>query len=522
MKKLWTLVIVSALFLLSGCSSAPAPKEEPKEEPKNGTLVVGMECNYAPFNWTQVSNSEFAVMLEDGSFADGYDVQVAKRIAEVLDMNLEIKKMSWDGLEPALQANVIDLVIAGMTDTEERRQRVDFTTPYYESDMVMIVKGDGDLADASTLKEFTGTTILGQMNTLYDTVIDQIPNVNHAKPLEDYPAMVMQLDNGLVDGLTAELPVAAGIVATNPNLTYVEFEEGKGFNIDLTDTSVSIAVNKDNVALKDKVQSVLDDFSDKEKKELMDDAITRIPATIEKLSDNIITSSYQIFSTYFPLFLSGIESTLILAFSGTILGLFIGLIIGGLRAIKVEERDSALTKIGKRCIWLVTTFYIEVFRGTPMMVQGAFIYYGLKGLLDWSPMVAGIFVITVNTGAYMAEIVRAGIQSVDKGQSEAARSLGMNSLQTMIFIVLPQAIRNSFPSIGNEFVTNIKDSSVLNIIAVTELFYQAKSVAGSLYAFVPTYFVVALVYLCLTFPTTRVLDYIEKRMHRLSTEQGDN
>lgn len=518
MKKM-IAVLLSILFLVTGCNST-TPVDEKKEEPKNGTLVVGMECNYAPFNWTQVSSNEYSIMLEDGSFADGYDVQVAKRIADALDMNLEIKKMSWDGLEPALQADVIDLVIAGMTDTEERRQRVDFTTPYYESDMVMIVKKDGDLANASTLKDFSGKTILGQMNTLYDTVIDQIPNVNHAKPLEDYPAMVMQLDNDLVDGLTAELPVAAGIVATNPNLKYVEFAEGKGFNIDLTDTSVSIAVNKNNTELKDKVQSVLEDFDDKEKKELMDDAITRIPATIEELSDNLVTSSYQIFSTYFPLFLSGIQSTLILAFSGTILGLIIGLFIGGLRAVKIEKRDSTLTKLGKRCIWLITTFYIEVFRGTPMMVQGAFIYYGLKGILDWSPMIAGIFVITINTGAYMAEIMRAGIQSVDDGQTEAARSLGMNSFQTMTSIVLPQAIRNSFPSIGNEFVTNIKDSSVLNIIAVTELFYQAKSVAGSLYAFVPTYFVVALVYLCLTFPTTRILDYIEKRMNRNKMSEG--
>lgn len=521
MKKI-TAILITILFLLTGCGSTKTVDNTEKTY-KNGTLVVGMECNYAPFNWTQVSSSDTAVMLEDGSYADGYDVQVAKRIADALDMKLEIKKMSWDGLEPALQANVIDLIIAGMTDTAERRQRVDFTTPYYVSDMVMVVKKDSELANAKTLKDFTGKTVLGQMNTLYDVIIDQIPNVNHATPLEDYPSMIMQLDNGLVDGLTAELPVASGIVATNPELTYVEFEKGQGFNVDLTDTSVSIAVNKDNSELKNKVQSVLDKFSDEDKKEMMDEAIERIPATIEELSDNLFVSAYQIFNTYAPLFFSGVQSTLLLAFSGTILGLFIGLIVGGLRATKIEQRDAKITKIIKRITWFITTLYIEIFRGTPMMVQGAFIYYGLKSVLDWSPLVAGIFVITINTGAYMAEIMRAGIQSVDDGQTEAARSLGMNSFQTMTSIVLPQAIRNSFPSIGNEFVTNIKDSSVLNIIAVTELFYQAKSVAGSLYAFVPTYFVVALVYLCLTFPTTRILDYIERRMNRQNTsEKGGN
>lgn len=420
--------------------------------------------------------------------------------------------MSWDGLEPSLQAGVIDAVVAGMTDTEERRQRVDFTQPYYESEMVMIVRKDSDLAQASTLSEFRGKRILGQLNTLYDVVIDQIKDVQHMTALEDYPAMVMQINQNMVDGITAELPVAAGIIATNPDLTYVEFAPGKGFDIDLTDTSVSIAVSKENSELKAQINQVLDDISKVERKQIMDDAIERIPATMN-LSDNWLMASWQIVTEYAPLFLNGVETTLILAFFGTIFGLCIGLLVGALRAIKVEERDVLPVKIGKRFVYFLTSIYIEVFRGTPMMVQGAFIFYGVKSFLDWSPLAAGIFVITINTGAYMAEIIRSGIQSVDKGQVEAARSIGMSSLQTMRYIVIPQAIRNSFPSIGNEFVINIKDSSVLNVIALTELFYQAKSVAGSLYAFVPSYFVVACIYLCLTYPTTRLLGYIEKRMN---------
>lgn len=491
---------------------------------ENNTFVVGMECNYAPFNWTQVNETTTSVPLEGGGFADGYDVAIAKAIADYLGKDLVIKKMSWDGLEPALQSGVIDAVIAGMTDTAERRKRVDFTDTYYESQMVLIVRKGDSLEKAKSLDDFSGKKVLGQLNTLYDTVIDQIPNVQHATALEDYPAMVMQLNTKLVDAVTAELPVAAGIIATNPDLTYVEFEEGKGFDVDLTDTSVSIAVSKENSELREQINAYLDTLSADDKKELMDSAIDRIPATITSLSDNLFVAAKQIFSVYSPLFLQGVSSTLVLAFSGTILGLLIGLIIGAIRAIKVDHRDKLAIKGVKRFGWLLTTIYIEVFRGTPMMVQGAFIYYGLKNIVHWSPFAAGIFVITINTGAYMAEIVRSGIQSVDKGQTEAARSIGMNSIQTMIYIVLPQAIKNSFPSIGNEFVTNIKDSSVLNVIAVTELFYQAKSVAGSLYAFVPTYFVVALIYLCLTFPTTRILNYIEAIMSRKKTiaiEKGD-
>ena len=232
-----------------------------------------MECNYTPFNWTQVNETKTTVALEGGGYADGYDVTIARAIAKYLDKELVIKKMSWDGLEPALQAGVIDAVIAGMTDTVDRRQRVDFTQPYYESQMVMIVRKDDQLADAKSLKDFSNKKVLGQLNTLYDTVIDQIPNVIHATALEDYPAMVMQLNNELVDGVTAELPVAAGIVATNPDLTYVEFANGKGFDVDLTDTSVSIAVNKDNPELKNQIDSYLDTLSDKEKREMMDESI---------------------------------------------------------------------------------------------------------------------------------------------------------------------------------------------------------------------------------------------------------
>ena len=493
-------------------------------ETQQDTFIVGMECNYAPFNWTQVNETKTSVPLEGGGYADGYDVAIARAIADSLGKELVIKKMSWDGLEPALQSGVIDAVIAGMTDTADRRKRVDFTQTYYESQMVLIVRKGDSLENATSLADFSNKKVLGQLNTLYDTVIDQIPNVQHATALEDYPAMVMQLSTGLVDAVTAELPVAAGIIATNPDLTYVEFEDGKGFDVDLTDTSVSIAVAKGNTELKDAIDEYLDTLSSEDKKELMDSAINRIPATITELSDNLFVAAKQIFSVYAPLFFSGIGSTLILAFSGTILGLLIGLLIGAIRAIHIDPHDSMASKVIKRIAWLLTTIYIEVFRGTPMMVQGAFIYYGLKNIVHWSPFAAGIFVITINTGAYMAEIVRSGIQSVDRGQTEAARSIGMNSIQTMIYIVLPQAIKNSFPSIGNEFVTNIKDSSVLNVIAVTELFYQAKSVAGSLYAFVPTYFVVALIYLCLTFPTTRILNYIETRMNHkkpIAIEKGD-
>lgn len=224
----------------------------------------------------------------------------------------------------------------------------------------------------------------------------------------------------------------------------------------------------------------------------------------------------QVVTRYWPLFWVGLQKTLLIALTGTIIGLVIGLLVGGVRAVcgNRESRDSRWSRIIKWLFYILTSIYIEFFRGTPLIVQGVFIYYGLKPMLQWTPVVAGICIMSVNTGAYMAEIVRAGIQSVDVGQTEAARSIGMTSAQTMFHVVLPQAIKNSFPSIGNEFVVNIKDSSVLNAISLTELYFQMTSVAGAMFRFTEAAFVALILYLIMTFSTTRILRAIEIHMNR--------
>jgi putative lysine transport system permease protein len=200
------------------------------------------------------------------------------------------------------------------------------------------------------------------------------------------------------------------------------------------------------------------------------------------------------------------------------IGLCIGLLVGGVRAIKLDKTASNFNKILKKVIDTILKVYIEVFRGTPMMVQAVFIYYLVyTNIVRWDKMVAAIFIISINTGAYMAEIVRSGIQAVDVGQNEAARSLGMSSMQTMMSVILPQAIKNAFPAIGNELIVNIKDSSVLMIISITELMFQSNSIAGTTYRFTETYFVTAMIYLMLTTISSIILNAIEKRMNNTET-----
>lgn len=273
MKKLITLVAVVAM--LSGCTAAPK-EETPTDGAK--TLTVGMECNYAPFNWTEVEASDTNIAIGEVGFCDGYDVQIARTLADSMGRELVISKMDWDALEPSLSSGKIDAIIAGMTDTADRRENADFTSPYYQSEMVMVVRKDSPFVTATTLAEFDGAKIQGQMNTMYDTVIDQIPNVEHQIPLENYPYLIASLLSGSADGITAETPVGLGAVAANPDLALVEFEEGQGFQIDLADTAVSIAVKKGNTDLLNEIQAALDGMSEDSRVAMMEDATKRQPA----------------------------------------------------------------------------------------------------------------------------------------------------------------------------------------------------------------------------------------------------
>ncbi len=268
---------LAVMLLMVGCSS---PSKETNElGDKKEVLTVGMECNYAPFNWSQVNQSETAQKISAVDYCDGYDVEIALRIAKELDMELEVKAISWEGLIVALNNGEIDAIIAGMTQTPERAEAVNFTTPYYESQMVMIVRNsDEELVQATSIQDFSGYKVLGQANTLYDEIINQIEGVTHVVPLPTYPRMILSLRQGEVDGITSELPVAQGVVAANPDLTIVTFEEGQGFE---ADTTVSIAVAKSNEELLNKIQEALETISPEERVALMKSATERQPATAE-------------------------------------------------------------------------------------------------------------------------------------------------------------------------------------------------------------------------------------------------
>ena len=266
-------IVILAVFLLAGCSS-----NNSDPAPATPILRVGMECNYAPFNWTTTVKGDHTVAISSVDYADGFDVVIASMLAEKMGMEVQIVKLDWDNLIPALQHDQIDAVIAGMTDTPVRREAVDFTTPYYVSEEVVLVRKDGPVANIQSISELAGHKVQGQMNTIYDTIIDQINGVEHMPAAETFPAAIQALLAGGVDAVTSELPVAVGVVVANPELAYVQFSSGNGFAGSEEDASVSIAVKKGNTELLNSLQKALDSISAADRQQLMLDATNRQPA----------------------------------------------------------------------------------------------------------------------------------------------------------------------------------------------------------------------------------------------------
>ncbi len=215
---------------------------------------------------------------------------------------------------------------------------------------------------------------------------------------------------------------------------------------------------------------------------------------------------------YYPLLLEGIFNTLFLATVGTIFGIIIGLVIAIINNIEINKRDSKLMKILKKFSHIIAKLYVDIVRGTPMMVQAMVFFYGLAyGGINLDPLFAGLLIISFNTAAYIAEIIRSGINAIDSGQMEAAVSLGLSHKMAMTKIILPQALKNTIPALMNELIVNVKDTSVLSVIGVTELFYMTKGAASQNYLYFQSYVLTAIIYLILTKSLTVLFTWIIKK-----------
>ena len=474
-------------------------------------LRIGMEAAYAPFNWTQDDDKNGAVKIEGtNQYANGYDVQIAKQVAKALGKKPLVVKTSWNGLIPALTSGKLDMIIAGMSPTAERKKEIAFSNSYYTSEPVVLVNKDGAYTNAKTLKDFKGAKITSQQGVYLYNLISQLTGAKQETAMGDFAQMRQALESGVIDGYISERPEALTAESANSKFKMIQFK--KGFEVNEEDATIAIGMRKNDNRL-EQVNAAIAKISAKDQVALMDKMIQNQPVETDTSKDKttFFGQVTKILKDNWPQFLRGAGLTLLISITGTIAGLIIGLLIGVYRTAPTAK-NKALALLQTLFGWFLNV-YIEIFRGTPMIVQSMVIYYGTAQAFGVSidRTIAAIFIVSINTGAYMSEIVRGGIFAVDKGQFEAATALGMTHNQTMRKVVLPQVVRNILPATGNEFVINIKDTSVLNVISVVELYFSGNTIATQTYQYFQTFTIIAIIYFVLTFTVTRILRYVERR-----------
>lgn len=269
------LSVILCISVFAGCGN----EKGTESSAENGVLKVGLECAYAPFNWTQVDDSNNAVKIEGtNQYANGYDVQIARKIAEGMGKELVVVKCTWEGLLPGVQSGAFDMIIAGMSPTAERKKEVDFSDAYYTSNLVVVVRKDGKYTEAKTIKDFDGAKIVGQQGTFHETVIKQMPGVTQIDSMKDFPQMITALNSKTIDGYIAEEPGAIADTTANDSLTYIPLKNNDtGFTASEEDTTIAIGMKKGNNQL-NKVNELLKAITESEREEIMKSAIKNQPA----------------------------------------------------------------------------------------------------------------------------------------------------------------------------------------------------------------------------------------------------
>lgn len=273
LKVLLCSAMMAALALTAGCGG-----DDKKADSGKKVLKVGMECAYAPYNWSQTSADGGAVKIAGTSeYAYGYDVIMAKKMADSMGAELEIHKIEWDGLAPAVVSGKIDAAIAGMSITSERKQAVDFTKPYYYATVVALVKKDSPQAQAKSVADLKGSIATSQLNTIWYDQIDQVPEVTKLPAIDNVPGMIVALRSGKCNLIVTDIPTAKAAAYANNDLVMVTFPEDKGFKTSVEDVEIGIAIKKGNKELADSMNKVLGSMTADDFNKIMDEAIKKQP-----------------------------------------------------------------------------------------------------------------------------------------------------------------------------------------------------------------------------------------------------
>jgi His/Glu/Gln/Arg/opine family amino acid ABC transporter permease subunit len=464
--------------LLSVIAAEPLFAQSALERVRSaGRLRVGIDATYPPFG-----------IAEGGEFS-GFDVDIATAVARELGVRAELVNASFDGVFPALQNASFDVVISAVTITPERSATLLFSDPYIAAGQQIVVRNDSPIAGPDNLD---GRTVGVQINTTAQFAMEKRAGVTIAK-YNTIDLALLDLQNGRIDAVASDGPVLRYMVRSS-------FQGLKPVGDEYTDEQFGIVLARGSDDLRRAVNAALWRVQDGGEYAKIyakwfggtADPGIAVPAA-RAFDPGLISRTWSFF-------LRGVWMTAVMAAASLGLGLPFGLIL-------------ALARVqSKRVLSASAAVYVEVMRGTPLLVQILFVYFVLPSVGVRVPAFAsGILALTLNAAAYISEVIRAGIQSIDAGQMEAARALGMSYWQSMRRVILPQTFRRVVPPLTNEGIALLKDSSLVSVIGLTELARTGQELASRYAAPLTIWPLVALLYLALTFPLTRVAEHLERR-----------
>ncbi|MGQ5709998.1 ABC transporter substrate-binding protein/permease [Lactobacillus sp. PSON] len=446
---------------------------------KSKKLVVGTSADYPPLEFTTSDNGKTKYV--------GVDIELARDIAKDLGVKLVVKNMSFDSLLVALETGKVDMVISAMTPTVERKQSIDFSKIYYRPSGEYFLINKRDQNKYKKIKDFNGKTVGAQTGSIQYNLIEKQMKKSKVKGLGKINNLVLALQSNKVAGVVMEEMTAKAYAHNNKNVIAVrsDLREQQAGN--------AIAIAKGQTGLVKAVNKTIDRV---QKENLINNKYLPEAAKYMKTAQKTNTMM-----KYAPYFIKGIGYTIVITIFSVIIGIVLGIVLALMRLSK------------NKILHAISVAYIEFIRGTPQMVQILFVYFGVGALIsNLSAVVAGIIAIGLNSGAYVAEDIRSGINSIAKGQTEAARSLGLSQAKTYRYVIIPQALKNIWPALGNEFITLLKDSSLVSVIGVSELMYQTELIQTSTYRGVLPLFIAMIIYFIMTFTLSRILNLFERKM----------
>ena len=464
------LIVVFVTSMLTNVTYAQQDKK----------LIIGTDTNYVPFEFLDQETGEYV----------GFDIDLIDAVAKEVGFEYELKPMDFAGIIPALQTNNLDVAIAGISINPVREETIDFSDPYYDAGTAILVREDEE--EIKTKEDLAGKVVATKQGTSsYDYVIE-MDEIKEVIPFPNIDQAYMELHKGTADAVVFDLPSVLYYVNTSAQgqaKVLDDLLEGQTFGIAFPKGSP--LKNEVNIALANiKENGTYDELHEKWFGEAATEKAAKSGSFLAVMSDAL------------PTLMQGVKYTIFISVLGLLIGFAIGIVVG----------FGRLTK--SKIVYGLSTVFVEVIRGTPIMIQALYIYFAIPILLkvEINPIVAGVTAISINAGAYIAEIVRGSVRSIEKGQLEAGRSLGLTHFQTMYKIIWPQAFKRMIPPLGNQFIISLKDTSLLTVIGVGELTRQGTIVVATNFRAVEIYTIVAILYLIMTLSISFILRFIERRM----------